>query len=389
MKEPLISVIVPIFNVEKYVSECVESIIRQTYENIQIILVDDGSTDKSGEICDRYALSDNRIEVIHQKNQGLVLTRKSGLEKAIGDYIGFVDGDDYIEPDMYEELLKVIRKHDADFVHSGFIRDNKMIINFKEEVIEFNNRKDRVDFIKTSVLFPPRYIAPSICSKIFKAEFIKECYNKVPNNVQNGEDLINVCVCIEKCNKIVLFAKAYYHYRYREGSITNSVNLNSFKLLFRYYVHICNMIAGYGCYDELEEPLIEELYNNILHKIRALVNKDFQMARYYYAQPEKLQGKKIVIYGAGAVGRDYYAQISRYTDCDIVAWVDIQPEKYHYPYIKLYGIEILEQIAFDILVIAVSSEKIAYEIKEQLVQKGVDVNKIIWIETKIYEMKII
>lgn len=389
MKEPLISIIVPIFNIEKYVSECVESIIQQTYENIQIILVDDGSTDKSGEICDKYALSDSRIEVIHQKNQGLVLARKSGLEKAIGDYIGFVDGDDYIEPDMYEELLKVIRKHDADLVHSGFIKGDKRIINFKGEVIEFNNRKDREDFIRMFILYSPGYITPSIWSKVFKAEFIKECYNKVPNNTQYGEDLINFCVCIEKCSKIVLFAKAYYHYRYRKESITNGIDLNSLKMLFRYYVHICNMVAGYECYDELEEFLIDEFYNNILHKIRAFENKDFQMARYYYTQPEGLQGKKIVIYGAGAVGRDYYAQISRYTDCDIVAWVDIQPEKYHYPYIKLYGIEALEQIAFDVLIIAVSSEKIAYEIKEQLVQKGVDENKIMWIEAKIYEMKMI
>ena len=92
--EPLISVIVPIYNVEEYVAECIESITRQTYQNIQVILVDDGSQDQSGIICEHYAALDKRIEVVHQSNMGLVVARKSGLEKATGDYIGFVDGED-------------------------------------------------------------------------------------------------------------------------------------------------------------------------------------------------------------------------------------------------------------------------------------------------------
>ena len=99
-----ISIIVPVYNIEKYISECIESIINQTYKNLQIILVDDGSTDKSGIICDEYARKDTRINVIHQKNGGLVSARKSGLRNVEGEFVGFVDGDDYIEPDMYENL---------------------------------------------------------------------------------------------------------------------------------------------------------------------------------------------------------------------------------------------------------------------------------------------
>ncbi|MDE6568558.1 MAG: glycosyltransferase [Lachnospiraceae bacterium] len=389
MKEPLISIIVPIFNVEKYVSECIESIIRQNHENLQIILVDDGSTDMSGEICDKYALSDRRIEVIHSRNRGLVLARKSGLEKAAGDYIGFVDGDDYIAPEMFGELLKGVKKHNADFVHSGFIADGKRIINFKGGVIKFNNHKDREDFIRTSVFYSPSHIAPSIWSKLFKAEFIKECYSKVPDDAQYGEDLINLCVCIENCSKLVLLDEAYYYYRQREESITHKFDLNSFKNVFRYYVNVCNAVEGYGCYDELEELLTEEVCNNIMHKIKVIAGNDFQMARYCYAQPDELQGKRIVIYGAGAVGRDYYAQISRYTNCNIVAWVDAQPERYDYSYVKLYGTEVLEQIVFDILIIAVSSERLANEIKEQLVQKGVDESRMVWREAKPYKLEML
>ena len=98
----LISVIVPVFNIDKYISKCIESIMEQTYKNLQIILVDDGSTDTSGEICDRYAKKDIRIQVIHKKNGGLVSARNAGLEAAAGEYVGFVDGDDYIDIGFYE-----------------------------------------------------------------------------------------------------------------------------------------------------------------------------------------------------------------------------------------------------------------------------------------------
>lgn len=136
MNNPLISIIVPIYNIEKYVSKCIESILQQTYQNIQIILVDDGSLDQSGIICDKYAALDCRIEVIHQCNQGLVVARKSGLKIARGEYIGFVDGDDYISHDMYDKLLKEIQQNDADFVHSGFWQNGKKSISFEKKVID-------------------------------------------------------------------------------------------------------------------------------------------------------------------------------------------------------------------------------------------------------------
>ena len=101
----LISVIIPVYNIEQYLPRCLDSVIAQTYNNLEIILVDDGSTDSSGEICDKYSLLDNRIKVIHKSNGGVSSARNEGLEVAKGDYIGFVDGDDIIEKDMYQILL--------------------------------------------------------------------------------------------------------------------------------------------------------------------------------------------------------------------------------------------------------------------------------------------
>ena len=105
MKSDLISVVVPVYKVEKYLDECVQSIVNQTHRNLEIILVDDGSPDRCPQLCDEWAEKDSRIRVIHQKNGGLSAARNAGLDVAKGDYIGFVDSDDYIAPDMYEQLL--------------------------------------------------------------------------------------------------------------------------------------------------------------------------------------------------------------------------------------------------------------------------------------------
>lgn len=120
----LISVIVPVYNVESYIAECIESIQNQTYMNLEIILVNDGSTDASGDICDKYAAYDERIQVIHKENAGVSAARNTGIEAANGDYIGFVDSDDYIAPTMYEDMLKLMAEHDLDIIECTAFRNN-------------------------------------------------------------------------------------------------------------------------------------------------------------------------------------------------------------------------------------------------------------------------
>ena len=124
MKNELVSVIVPVYNVEKYLVQCVDSILNQTYKNIEIILVDDGSTDSSGEICDRYAGSNNNIQCIHKKNQGLGMARNSGIEAASGEYIVFVDSDDYLGENHIANLYAGICSSEADTCIGGFTRDS-------------------------------------------------------------------------------------------------------------------------------------------------------------------------------------------------------------------------------------------------------------------------
>ena len=121
MSKPLISVIVPVYNVEQYLPKCIDSILAQTYENLEIILVEDGTKDSSGVICDEYAAKDARIRVIHKENGGLSSARNAGMEIARGEYFGFVDSDDWIEPEMYENLMALAQKYDADVFVKGYI----------------------------------------------------------------------------------------------------------------------------------------------------------------------------------------------------------------------------------------------------------------------------
>lgn len=135
MEEKLISIIVPVYNVEKYLKECIDSVISQTYKNLEIILVDDGSTDKSGEICDEYSKKDSRIKVIHKENGGLSDARNVALDIAKGEYIGFVDSDDYVEKDMFETLYKLAEEHNTEISSISFYK------TLENEIIDVRNSR--------------------------------------------------------------------------------------------------------------------------------------------------------------------------------------------------------------------------------------------------------
>ena len=126
----LISVIIPVYNVEKYIRECLDSIVNQTYKNLQIILVDDGSTDNSGKICDEFAKKDSRITVVHQENQGAGAAKNTGLELIEGEYFSIIDSDDYIDLSMYEKMVSLMKQYDSVFVQCLFkqVYVNKIIM---------------------------------------------------------------------------------------------------------------------------------------------------------------------------------------------------------------------------------------------------------------------
>ena len=247
-----ISIIVPIYNVGKYLEKCIASIIAQTYRDLEIILVNDGSTDCSRDICRKFAVIDDRIILLEQKNSGLVQARKSGIEHATGKYIGFVDGDDYIEPNMYEKLYGIMESMDIDIVHSGWIEDltRKLPEQF---IIEGDIGKN----VKQYILNPQagHTISPSVCSKLFRSDIIRRCYAKVPDSQSFGEDWIAFAVCICEGARIGSVKEAFYHYTVRPESLSHVNDVDNYQTALRFCDVMMKIIVDYGIYDSLKEQV--------------------------------------------------------------------------------------------------------------------------------------
>ena len=208
----LISVIVPVYNGEKYLHRCVDSILSQTYKNLEILLIDDGSKDNSASICDEYAEKDNRIVVIHKKNEGTGPTRQYGMEHAHGEYIAFVDNDDYIVPDMYEKMMKAIEESGADYCACQFnyeYADGTHLYTTFDRNPALMGLHDSVPF--SHFLFNQggyaNGVVCSIWNKLFRRDLLKGLQSK---NGRGEEEEVNDYVNRNNVKVIVIPDECYY-----------------------------------------------------------------------------------------------------------------------------------------------------------------------------------
>ena len=227
--QPLISIIVPIYNVEKYIKKCIESILAQTYTNLELILVDDGSPDRCPVICDEFAERDNRIVVIHKKNGGLSDARNAGLDIAQGKFIGFVDGDDYIAPQMYEILFDALFKNDADMSICNYVKVN--------EQYELIAEKNRILPIKDACVSPDEFMHEYTgkygwfyvvaWNKLYRKTLFDNL--RYPKGKQHEDEFL-IHRIVYKCHKIVCVNQPFYYYVEREGSIMSQFNVKNLDL---------------------------------------------------------------------------------------------------------------------------------------------------------------
>lgn len=218
MKDPLVSIIVPVYKVEEYLDECVESIVCQTYKNLEIILVDDGSPDRCPEMCDRWAEKESRIKVIHRENAGASAARNSGLEIATGDYLAFVDADDYIASTMFEELLRAIRSSDRKMAcctaYRGETRVSSSHFQVKMKIMDVKEAVNALFYHDINI---------AVWSKLFSKDLFQDI--RFPEGEVNEEVPIMLPLIV-KAQGIVDIGQALYYYRPREASITHSYHLN-------------------------------------------------------------------------------------------------------------------------------------------------------------------
>lgn len=260
-----ISIIVPVYNVEKYLSQCIESIINQNHKNIEIILVNDGSTDKSGDICDKYSLKDNRIKVIHKKNEGVSIARNTGLKVATGEYIAFVDGDDLVDKDIYTRLINVINNSKYDLVMCRFYRsffNGENIIEdepLEEGEYERNEVFEKLilpmignDFKNTGKTL----IMGAIWRCLYKKEIIKKNKIEFPI-IKIAEDMLFHLNYLGYCNYVYVEKEPLYYYRYNNNSATKKYITDLWDTLSRQLTMVNDDLRKFGLLNEKSKERIE------------------------------------------------------------------------------------------------------------------------------------
>ena len=368
-RDPKISIIVPVYNIENYVKRCIESIIGQTYNNLEIILVDDGSTDNSGTLCDEYKQSDKRIKVIHKKNGGLVSARKAGIAEATGFYATYVDGDDWIEENMYAKLVKKIA--DADVIVTGVIRD---YINFSVREInkmpaatyEKNALNDIYKIMIYNGKFYERGVQPHVFNCLFKRELLLKNQLAVPDEINVGEDAACFYPTLLDADKIVLSNDSYYHYVMRENSImgTNDGNeLERYKILYHYLKSRFVTYSQYG--DVLLLQLKYLMVYTLLLKEPELLQSEENIV-FPYKRIE--ENAKVILCGKGRFGKEFKNYLKSSGVVKIERWIDSNEINEE----DLYTIN----ESCDYIIVAVLIKEIADQIKHKLRDMGIESEKI-------------
>lgn len=377
--EELISIIVPVYNVAPYLQACLDSIQKQSYGNLEVILVDDGSSDKSGDLCDSYAKEDCRFRVIHQENQGVVAARNRGIAEARGSYIGFVDSDDWTAPELYSCLYHEAKLQGADLVDSGkYIFDEALGSCFSEcegrsaKHCEEYHRHGRAAGVVTEE------VSWSLYGKLFKRELVIYNYQKVDKRLSYFEDAALVILCVIQARRCVFLDRPMYYYRQRSQSLYHRVVPNWLEQVNIFYCNMERHVAGHS--EKWMEKVRYCVADAAVKGVNTMMGLRLKHTIPLYIPPfSELAGAgRVALYGAGKIGRSYHRMFQLVRPGQVVLWVDRQYEKLRQEGLEVDGIETLLEAEFDRLLIAVERRNSARQIREELEGHGIAPEKILW-----------
>lgn len=378
-----LSVIVPIYRVEKYLEQCIESILHQTYPALEIILVDDGSDDASGEICDKYAALDQRIVVIHKENGGQDSARKAGIQIAQGKYVTYVDGDDWIEENMYEVMMGYLHTYDVEIVESGIIdscgMEDHQRVSFFDEGCYKGERFDTM--VGPRLLYSGNFfrhgIFPYLVTKIFLRERLLPYQMMTEPSKNVVDDVMCTFPCVCASRSIYVTHECFYHYRVRTNSSKRETRTDMAYVVKTCYGNWGNRFDIVKKTDNIEAQI--NYFTMYLLIAKAMEVFDDQSADTYLTPyGQILRSDRIVLYGAGMVGIHMHRYVQNMGRKSLVYWAD---KNYRQMEMEEVGSpEGITECEYDYVIIAILSEEAVNSAKKTLVNLGVPEGKIRWID---------
>lgn len=380
---PQLSVVVTVYNLDRYIEKCIDSLLLQDYKYMEIVIVDDGSTDNTSEICDKYEKKYNNIRVVHKCNEGVVKALATGIDYSEGLYITFVDGDDWVQHNCYGSLMKLLLDNDLDIITYGAIRyrnENDYYYtydSFKEGIYEgtdLNDIKSNMIWDKTKQGYQ---IDPSLCMKIFRKDIIETCVKNVLNiKIHYAQDVIITYPAIKEAEKLGIIHDAYYFHRRREIGVQPAYLMDSqyYYKLYLVYKYLSEIFK----FDKNILQQIEAFYQYSV-KLRCLDNtQDVTIDKWLFPFDKVKKGSNIIIYGYGKVGKTYIQQLEKLNFCNVICIVDSAYEKYQDNGGKIFPIEHIVNKRYDYIVIANASDDVKHKIKNVLMNNfNVEEKKII------------
>ena len=388
MTNELVSIVIPVYNSKNTLEHCIDSIMLQTYPNLEIIIVDDGSTDGSLDICRQFAIKNSHIRVIHQDNQGALMARCTGIINSSGYYILFVDSDDDISANMIECLVNEIQSYDM--VSSGFLyyhdhRVTKMIDEMQKGVYDILNERFWTDFL----INPGVYYGKGICglhNALWSKLFLRDlCLRVINENTlvapQINEDFYFLTLYLSKCSKIRVIDATLYNYRDNSNSLMHRDYPEFLSDWTSLYYNLVENTNNHPCADTIRSALTKRiLYEIAKLGNRYLLSRGIPHIERDVIHLDEYQGTKVVLFGLGKRGEKIYKQICETdTGITIVALADSMKAGEVYDNKQIVDPRDLLVLEYDYIIITVASEDTAEEIKSDLIQLGIDVNMISWI----------
>ncbi|MCI9569110.1 MAG: glycosyltransferase family 2 protein [Lachnospiraceae bacterium] len=382
-----ISIIVPVYNAENSLKRCIESVLLQNYTDWELLLIDDGSSDRSYDICLEYSRGDQRIRCIHTENFGRVHARKTGMRNARGELVTFLDSDDWLEPDTLLAMYSRMAEASADCVAAGYIEnldESEAVILNRIPPGTYRGRQLQENFYPFMLCcdhFFESGVQPFLCNKLFRRRIIEKMILTIDERLVVGEDVLCVYPALLEADSIVVMDNAFYHYYIHSGSTTKTyrtkqAELENIRLQYVYLKSVFEQSSHSEC-------LIQQLERYLLHHlmVRAFPCISESMGKPpFYIFGEIPAGSRIILYGAGALGKSIYHYLSDDVQFAICGWCDKEASKYRRMGYPVRAVEDVVGKAFDYILIAVLKQKTAEIICSELLFYGVDVRKIMWLD---------